>query len=163
MTITYDYFKSSECDKIVELGDSLLLEASTVDHKVDKDIRYSKQAWINPTENNLWLFDRVSQLFGGTTSNILQFPQYTVYESGGHYIWHRDVSFSNNSQAMTAVVSLNDYSEYTGGFLEVKTDSDEDTFVRTKGLVTIFPAERLHRVTPVESGIRKTLVVWGLL
>jgi PKHD-type hydroxylase len=31
---------------------------------------------------------------------------------------------------------------------------------RERGLVVAFPAYRLHRVTPVTKGIRKSIVVW---
>ena len=34
--------------------------------------------------------------------------------------------------------------------------------IKKKGMVTSFPVDTLHKVTPVISGIRKTLIMWGL-
>ncbi len=35
--------------------------------------------------------------------------------------------------------------------------------MKTRGMVTTFPIDMLHRVTPVTSGVRKTLIMWGLI
>jgi hypothetical protein len=34
--------------------------------------------------------------------------------------------------------------------------------MKTRGMVTTFPIQLEHRVTPVTSGVRKTLIMWGL-
>ena len=52
-----------------------------------------------------------------------------------------------------------DTSEYEGGdfeFDEVKTTAD----FRSKGTVLVFPSYLRHRVLPVTSGIRRSLVAW---
>ena len=57
------------------------------------------------------------------------------------------------------VIQLND--EYTDGVLEVKI-SDDETIVVEKGVgnLIIFLSELRHRVIPVATGTRYTLVNW---
>lgn len=164
--VTFDHFSDTECDKIIELGESLEHEPSLIKGDVvDKNTRFSKQAWIHPGPETMWLFQRSAHIFGNTLVKTLQSFQYTVYDYGGHYTWHRDIGFGDKIQKdriMTAILNLSDHKDYEGGHIEVKNGSDVETMVRTRGLVTIFPADTLHRVTPVTKGIRKTLVMWGL-
>jgi PKHD-type hydroxylase len=62
-----------------------------------------------------------------------------------------------------AVLQLSDPSEYGGGVLQIKTkDKEVIDVMKRKGMVTSFPVDTLHKVTPVTSGIRKTLIMWGL-
>ena len=61
------------------------------------------------------------------------------------------------------VIQLSHPSEYKGGVLQIKGHKEEVIDVmKTKGMVTTFPVQLEHRVTPVTSGIRKTLIMWGL-
>jgi PKHD-type hydroxylase len=56
---------------------------------------------------------------------------------------------------------LSDPSEFEGGELQVKTDSDEAiTLEATQGRAWFFPSWALHRVTPVTKGVRRSLVIW---
>jgi PKHD-type hydroxylase len=55
---------------------------------------------------------------------------------------------------------LSDPEEYQGGQLEVYTGVAPQEIKKEKGLISLFPSYVLHRVTPITSGIRKTLVVW---
>jgi PKHD-type hydroxylase len=89
--------------------------------------------------------------------------QYTVYLGGeaGHYDWHIDAGASTVSpRKLSLVLQLSDPSEYEGGELQFMTSSGITTVRKEKGFVVAFPSYTLHRVTPVTSGIRKTIVVW---
>jgi PKHD-type hydroxylase len=55
---------------------------------------------------------------------------------------------------------LTDPSNYEGGNLEFMLSKKIDTAKKDRGTVVAFPAYRLHRVTPVTKGIRKSIVVW---
>ena len=63
-------------------------------------------------------------------------------------------------------VALVDGSEYEGGDFEVNLNDPKQETVhvikpaRLKGSVTIFPSFVWHRVTPVTSGTRYSLVNW---
>jgi len=120
--------------------------------------------------------------------NALEPPQYTVYGPHQFFGWHRDnAPYSvRKHQAQTELtrkisisIQLSSDHEYQGGDFEVIQDETkglpEDDFapashafgpevskqMRQKGTLLAFPAIFMHRVTPVLSGVRKALVVWG--
>ena len=64
---------------------------------------------------------------------------------------------------LSFTVQLSKDEEYTGGNLEF-ADFDDSKFKfkapRSQGSVIIFDSRTPHRVSPVESGVRKSLVGW---
>ena len=120
-----------------------------------------------------------------TKSELLQF---TEYEVGGHYDWHRDgycdhlsarkwvvdggpkdLRQTNDPQLLgtvrkiSASVILND--DYEGGEMEFKTVNDDGEFEITNikpktGSVIVFPSYVHHRVKPVTKGTRYSVVAW---
>lgn len=69
---------------------------------------------------------------------------------------------------ISAIISLNDYTEYEGGDLEFDLGSHRPDphitchEIKPKGSVVIFPSHIYHRVTPVTKGTRYSLVSWSL-
>ena len=59
-------------------------------------------------------------------------------------------------------VQLSDGDEYEGGEFHLRDGSGQDlpNNIYDRGSVLVFPSFLLHRVTPVTSGTRKTLVAW---
>ena len=114
--------------------------------------------------------------------------QYTVYDKcGSHYTWHKDVhpwtsdytfnTFGSSSiykeknliRKISFTIFLNDPHEYEGGELDLewrspisKPNERYDTFKSPAGSIIVFPSSTWHRVRPVTSGIRKSLVGWVL-
>jgi PKHD-type hydroxylase len=91
--------------------------------------------------------------------------QYTEYygDDEGHYTWHIDsgiTSTNHGPRKLSVVLQLSDPCEYEGGNLQVKLGADPQTISKDLGLVAVFPSFVLHRVTPVTSGLRRTLVAW---
>ena len=90
--------------------------------------------------------------------------QFTVYEGDdkGFYRWHVDNNMQSDvpPRKLSMTVQLSDPSEYTGGELQLH-DGEVQTAVNNRGHVVIFPSYVLHRVQPVTSGIRRSLVVWA--
>ena len=72
--------------------------------------------------------------------------------------------FTSNKNAprkLSMVLMLSDTSEFEGGELLLKSDSDEHkSLSMAKGRAWFFPSYMLHKVTPVTKGVRKTLVLW---
>jgi PKHD-type hydroxylase len=62
---------------------------------------------------------------------------------------------------ISLVVQMSDPEDYEGGSLELNTGGPIVEPTKTKGSVIIFPSYLLHRVTPVTSGLRKSLVLWA--
>jgi len=163
-----DLFLEEEVEQIIELGDALVLEEGKVHgDKVNHSIRNSRIAWIHPEKDTWWLFDRAIMVFKSSLPfSSLQSMQYTVYDSkGSHYDWHRDVGSGDNiakARINVAVLQLSNPNEYKGGVLQIKYEDQVIDVMKTKGMVTTFPIQLEHRVTPVTSGVRKTLIMWGL-
>ena len=57
-------------------------------------------------------------------------------------------------------VQLSRSEDYEGGELQFKVGSDEIVATQDPGSVIIFPSYIRHRVTPVTSGVRHSLVQW---
>ena len=83
----------------------------------------------------------------------------------------KDLNTYGKIRKLSVTVSLSDPSEYKGGELEFdfrNLDPDKKRNVRKckeilpKGSIVIFPSFCWHRVCPVKSGTRYSLVVWNL-
>ena len=91
----------------------------------------------------------------------MQFTEYHAAQRG-HYDWHQDVHWNGQAAAdrkISITVQLSDGDDYEGGdfeFDDVKTNAD----FRSKGTVLVFPSYLRHRVLPVTSGTRRSLVAW---
>lgn len=84
--------------------------------------------------------------------------QFTEYKEGEYYDWHVDSNKDIYSDRYySIVIQLND--EYDGGELELK-DYITTNIPKKIGTLCMFPSNKLHRVTPVISGVRYSLVNW---
>jgi PKHD-type hydroxylase len=135
------------------------------------EIRKSKISWIDIQDDTKWIFDRLAlaSLEANVEMNwnfdLIGFGdtlQYTKYdgEDKGHYSWHADIGQGVSHRKLSIIVQLSDEDEYEGGNVELKVGSRDIVLPKTKGSVVVFPSFVLHRVLPVTSGIRKSLVAW---
>ena len=89
--------------------------------------------------------------------------QYTIYDSKNgeqHYDWHIDIGTGTElPRKLSLIVLLSDPKDYKGADLQINT-GNITTLEPKFGRVYAFPSYILHRVTPIESGIRKSLVSW---
>lgn len=87
--------------------------------------------------------------------------QLTEYGKDGHYGWHTDcdpfLKLGGLHRKVTAVLMLSGDFAYSGGDLEIE---GLELPRLKKGDVIVFPSVVKHRVKPVESGLRRTLVCW---
>ena len=111
--------------------------------------------------------------------------QFTKYKLNQYYDWHNDPwdkpyqrkegdPTNGKIRKLSMTCQLTDGSEYTGGELEFDFRNydphmrDESKHVRQvpeilpKGSIVVFPSHLWHRVKPVTSGTRYSLVVWHL-
>jgi hypothetical protein len=179
--VTFDRaFTVRQCERIVALGDALgagTAELSGVEEP-DDGLRRSRVGWIGQTADSAWIFDRLAALVV-RANRLWRFDldgfgedlQYTVYdEPGAFYTWHQDGLVGDvATRKLALVVQLSPAASYAGADLEmfdVVADSTPDELhewhggVRRQGSVTAFPAFEYHRVTPLERGVRRSLVVW---
>lgn len=138
------------------------------ENSVDPEVRRSKIRWVNAPEIRDLLFEFVKEAnvnaFGVNVENFAE-TQYTEYHAteGGHYDWHGDVLWDsrfNSDRKLSITVQLSNPSEYAGGEFEFEEAQNPGVDAKAKGSVLVFPSYLRHRVTPVSSGTRRSLVAW---
>lgn len=145
-----------------------------------REIRRSKVRFFQKEQNVSWIFDQFNYVIQSLNNQYYNFNlngykafQYTVYnsEDEGMYDWHMDTilgteldnSWDEDTRKLTMVMLLSDnVLDFTGGELELNIgrESNPQTVDIMKGRIVVFPSFILHRVKPVTSGIRKSIVVW---
>ena len=100
--------------------------------------------------------------------------QFTKYKLNQYYHWHVDADAKpmegNNPDTkgkirkLSCTIQLSEPNDYEGGDLEFETPNGKFNVkeIKPKGSICIFPSFVKHRVTPVTSGIRHSLVMWNL-
>ena len=172
------------CDDLVKYGNGIRESQATVHgnysgKQLEKQ-RISHVAWLNDwwiwrhmhpcvnlaNENAGWNFEHHSR------ENM----QFTKYKLNGHYDWHCDANTEpyndintphhiGRIRKLSMTIPLVDGSEYEGGDFMYKLPTGEEIVVeeaRTKGSVIVFPSFVQHKVAPVTSGKRYSLVCWIL-
>ena len=123
----------------------------------------------------LWLFRRIEKFvlisnrecFGYHLQPSFTEIQFTEYhgESQDHYDWHEDNSAAMKKpmdRKLSFVLQLSDPKDYTGGKFELTPQADPlpaGAFSK-QGDALLFRSGLKHRVEPVTSGIRYSLVTW---
>lgn len=158
------------------------------ERKARYDDRDSRVCWFNAQVECPWLHDLLVDMMkdvgnvewpltkvGASGHPIFEYEdtQYTVYGPKQHFqAWHQDAFAEGNdaedARQFTVVLMLTERSAYTGGHFQAKLPKpgSKKKVIRNISLdlgdALIFPAKRLmHRVTAVETGIRKTIVFWA--
>lgn len=170
-------FTTEELSQIEKYCDkNVLTHLGSVGHagnQVDQilKIRNSQVGVIEMNDETMWLYDRIAYITRRLNSEFYDFNlegmfeglQYTVYKGSenGRYDWHIDMGTNcTGSRKLSLSLLVSDPKSYDGGDLEFLEGNDPMVAPRVQGLVTAFPAYRLHRVTPVTRGVRKSIVVW---
>lgn len=168
-----DALAREDVDAIAAYGDGLLHQKAEIAAGRDgiDDVRITQLAWIEPNAAMTPLFGRIAGIVRQLNQRFYRFAltglenfQYTVYHGhqGGHYDWHIDYGRqSARPRKISLSIQLSDPSDYDGGDLQFQIDGQPAAAPRTRGALIAFPAFFLHRVTPVLSGTRKSLVVWA--
>lgn len=169
-----DAFTTEELDKIIETGELIPKNrATTVSDKGEggniTDYRISDVSWIGRDPKTSWIFDKIADLAITANSEMWNFDiwdyqddlQYTTYYGdGGHYDWHADLGVGISNRKLSIVLQLSDGEDYEGGILQLNTGGNILSVPKQRGLICFFPSFVLHRVTPLTSGLRRSLVTW---
>ena len=180
------------CDKIVKEGMSNNQKSAGVGYVDPKTkfeltevrkIRDSNVSWIS----DVWLkkllkpyVDRANQKAGWNFNlNNSEDCQFTIYNQGQYYAWHTDADeklYKNKEwkglmRKLSVTVSLSNPEDYEGGLLEFDLrnigEINTSNIIKCKeilprGSIVVFPSYTWHRVSPVTSGTRLSLVQWNL-
>jgi len=180
-----DFLTKEECNKLIEEGRKNLKKATVFKGEEEESSNDPKKRNTNvsfflsgsPVQSIIEIIiDELCSLGStlyGTYITDIEPVQYAEYEKGMFYGWHTDSS-NNPSEKFTRDLSvsliLNSKDEYTGGSLQVVTPSGisadnivtpEDVEDQDQGTLIVFPSSMIHQVTPVLSGVRKSLVLWS--
>ena len=162
------------CDELIRIGNEQVIKDATVDggKKPAKKTRVCQTGWIQDPyimEQIMAYVDKANYHAGWNFQiEGAQQIQFTKYEVGGHYNWHRDTNVDisktgGKTRKLSITVTLND--DYEGG--ELMIDSEDHYWNKNPrkvrsglGSVAVFPSDTYHRVTKVTKGTRYSLVVW---
>jgi PKHD-type hydroxylase len=160
-------------DIIDEIHNSSLSEAQLSFGEistVNTSIRNSKIQWISADS---WISGMMAHFIHSANMHSFEYDltgwaeriQYTVYEGkGSHYGWHFDTKKSsclpNTIRKLSISLCLTSKDDYEGGEFEILIGNKPTTFKMNCGDAIIFPADCLHRVRPLKSGKRISLVGW---
>ena len=179
-----EYGKSKQ-EQIALTGD---YDPETVGEKDIKDIskkRKSNIVWMS----DRWIYNEIQPYVHTANQNAgwnfqwdySEACQFTKYKLNQFYDWHCDSwhkPYNKPEQPdrhgkirkLSVTVSLSDENDYEGGDFEFDfRDNDKGSNqpqlckeIRPKGSVVVFPSFVWHRVKPVTSGTRYSLVIWNL-
>ncbi len=154
-------YKSVLTDEICDIIISEGLKRTQEEAGIEKDNKKSKGrsttvSFINnPTITEFirrYVQDAADGLVNITGVEDLQFA---TYNKDDFYGWHKDADINNN-RMLSVSVQLSDPDTYEGGDLQIKDFLAE----RARGTILVFNSNLLHRVLPVTSGVRYSLVQW---
>lgn len=138
-----------------------------------KKIRNSNVVWLNEK----WLYNLLTPYVESANTNAgwnFQFEkseniQFTIYNKNQYYDWHTDAGVDFPIyRKLSMTVQLSDPNDYEGGDLEFDlrnqtkspTNIIHNSELREQGTICVFPSFVWHRVTPVITGKRYSLVMW---
>ena len=180
-----DTLKSKTCKSIIDLhktsihtkgkvqvSDSDTEEKIVSIRQVDAWRIHQKETWVDELlVSHIRIINE--ELYEYNLSGLIERPQLLRYNAGSiGYDWHVDIEQeipNINGQYLMRKLSmtiwLNDPDEYEGGEFDIEVEGPRkdpryDSLKLPKGSVVVFPSRMWHRVRPITSGERKSLVVW---
>lgn len=166
-------FDDNELDEIVRIGQSKEMVPSSVNYQngstsTDDKLRKGNVSFITPTDSAhtyevlSWVVNKLNEdYFNYELTGFGEFLQFAEYKEGDYINSHLDMGATPIPRKLTMSVQLSDEDDYEGGDLEVMTSAEHPLKLsRQRGTVLLFPSYIMHRVTPVTSGIRHSLVGW---
>lgn len=161
-----------EIDRILDFWDEEKTIKATVngdEEKYNEELRQSSVMFIDNTDENKWIYDKLAMLATKTNQERYYFDlagfyqelQLTRYSEGNFFNWHLDFGVGEiSARKLSVTVQLSDPDEYEGGDLQFMINDKVVNAPRTKGTVIIFPSFIMHRVTPITKGTRQSIVGW---
>ncbi len=168
----------AELDPLVRLGDGLALEKAELSGGGlgYENIRATRVAWVPREPRTETLYQRMEEAVLALNARYFRFDlsglanlQYAVYggAEGGHFEWHKDYGRDPSDplqepRKLTLSLQLSEPSDYQDCELQVRGGHKIDVAPKARGTLVAFPANVLHQVTPIASGIRRSLVTWAV-
>ena len=172
----YQFLSQEECEMLIDFFETNIAfsESSKINQTLDQDtsIRSSRSMFIAETLDTR--FSSIIQRIGNNVYDInnshWQFKlsseinnfQIIKYQTNDHYDWHVDWNPDPMccNRKISVVIQLSDENDYSGCDLILKNGNSDVFFKRQRGFGVVFPSFVLHKVTPLISGTRYSLVFW---
>jgi len=180
------YGKSLHLNKALTGGITNPKKIKPKELKNMKRKRNSSVAWLD----DQWLYELITPYLKNANQSAgwnfqwdwMESCQFTKYKPKQYYGWHKDSwekpygldankNWQGKMRKLSVIVNLTDPKEYTGGELEFDfrngTELNKKTTkickeIKPQGSVIVFPSFLWHRVKPVKTGTRYSIVVWSL-
>lgn len=170
-TIIPNAFSAPECDQLIKLFSELGgTDGGLVAGRFEQKIRQSSLVWLPESDDFSWVESRMARLAGDANRDLFGYAldgfdeqlQIAAYGPGHYYDWHIDQGQGNAAarRKLTLSVQLSPPDDYEGGELELNADGHPFQAPREQGTAAVFASTTLHRVAPVTSGLRHSLVAW---
>jgi PKHD-type hydroxylase len=175
----HDVLDNDDLKKLAKLAKDLRKEPATVNSHnklvVQDEIRRSTTGFFYPNEQNTWLFFKINEAVNILNDQFYGFDlygydhiQYTEYDGKKeeYYNWHLDMNMSDRNlqvgnRKLSGVILLSEpKKDFKGGAFEYSANETAEVTELKKGTLILFPSFLRHRVAPVTSGTRKSLVFW---
>ncbi len=171
--ITVDNFLTKEeTDWVRQLWNPAAAQSATISSAKGVQESYEHRKtdvmFLGPEQPLLWLFERLGQAAIQNNTHRYHFDilgfheelQLARYESEGHFDWHMDFGASISTRKLSLSIQLSDPDTYEGGNLQFLANNKPFDAPRGLGTLIMFPSFVMHRVTPVTSGSRMSIVGW---
>ncbi|MBL6691658.1 MAG: 2OG-Fe(II) oxygenase [Pseudomonadales bacterium] len=173
-------FGPRQCEQIIKSGLALPVDDGLVSGGAegarDIEARKANISWLSPDDEQMWVFEKLAAVIEKANEtyryDLLGFTedaQFTCYDRiGDFYDWHQDgLEGELAVRKLSIVIQLSDPTSYEGADLELfALNCDEEVArswredLRRQGSAVVFPAFEYHRVNPLISGKRYSLVCW---
>lgn len=155
-----------------QLSEETLTAGTVGDNEMKPETRISSISWIPEGHwitgfimHYVSLHNKLNyhyDLSGGISKNQLQ---YSEYGPGHHYTWHNDEQSAETLlteplRKLSFSLQLSHPDEYEGGELQFLSGTEMYTAPKTQGTLITFKSNTQHRVRPIKSGLRKSIVGW---
>ena len=171
---TPNFLSKKECEDLLQFSLTKKLRPATIDNDNVVNLKSRKSNiffydysldFPNLNKKLINIFKKEVNVKGYNidfTNNKFQFTEYT---KDGYYNWHEDSGNENevfSKRYCSMVIQLSD--DYIGGELQIKDENNNEiTLERGLGNLFLFYSHITHRVKPVVSGTRYSLVNWFTL
>ena len=168
-----NFLSDAEIQQILKLGEKgVWYQADVyVDGKTTSDLDYRQalKCSLPLSRETQWIYEKLGQVttqcnhakYHFDLSGIFEPIAISRYEVGGHFDWHKDHGKGEISvRKLTLVIQLSHPEDYEGGDLEFLGEKTSEPELKEYGTAVIFPSFVYHRVAPITSGQRTSLVCW---
>ena len=173
-------FTIEQCQRIINISKNTYPDDAGVGGGegkgvVEKKIRDAELYPVHLNQENAWIFEHLGKIISGANTHhfdydlagithslqLLHYRHKPDEETSGHYNWHIDSGPGHSAMRKISMsVQLSDPKYYQGGELEVFDHGGPVVAAKEQGSVHLFPSYMPHKVHPMTSGERWSLVIW---